>query len=117
MKTDTASVEKVLNSRCSSQFDAGPRKSHWGTFIDRPPPKKVIDNVLRCCNTPRFSSGKLTHWFEEGYLLLGFEDPKDPNIEPLVQIESGMQQEAVYLGCTAQGVGTCIHNQGIDGTR
>jgi hypothetical protein len=29
---DVASVEKVLNSRCSSGF--GPGKSHFGTFID-----------------------------------------------------------------------------------
>jgi hypothetical protein len=28
-----------------------------------------------------------------------------------------MQQEAVYLACAAEGVGTCIHNQGVDGTR
>ncbi|MDH5634998.1 MAG: hypothetical protein OEY30_04125, partial [Candidatus Bathyarchaeota archaeon] len=27
-----------------------------------------------------------------------------------------MQQEAVYLACTALGLGTCIHNQGINGT-
>jgi len=27
-----------------------------------------------------------------------------------------MQHEAVYLACAAQGVGTCIHNQGINGT-
>ena len=35
----------------------------------------------------------------------------------MLHIESGMQQEAVYLACTAQGVGTCIHNQGINGTQ
>jgi len=27
-----------------------------------------------------------------------------------------MQHQAVYLGCAAQGAGTCIHNQGINGT-
>jgi hypothetical protein len=27
-----------------------------------------------------------------------------------------MQQEAVYLACTAMGMGTCINNQGINGT-
>jgi hypothetical protein len=27
-----------------------------------------------------------------------------------------MQQEAVYLACTALGLGTCIHNLGVDGT-
>jgi hypothetical protein len=28
-----------------------------------------------------------------------------------------MQHEAVYLGCAAEGVGTCIHNEGINGTQ
>ena len=56
------------------------------------------------------------HWFKNGYLFLGFEKTKDPYTERVVHIENGMQHEAVYLACTAQGVGTCIHNQGIDGT-
>ena len=34
----------------------------------------------------------------------------------MLHIENGMQQEAVYLACQAQGVGTCIDNQGINGT-
>jgi len=116
MPREIVSIEKVLNSRCSSQFDAGPKKSHWGTFLDRRPPKKIINRALRCCKVPRFSTGKLVHWFKNGYLFLGFEKPKDPHTERVLHIESGMQQEAVYLACTAQGVGACIHNQGINGT-
>ena len=116
MNRDVISIEKVLNSRCSSQFDAGSKKSHWGTFLDRRPPKKIINRALRCCNIPRFSNGKLVHWFKNGYLFLGFEKPKDPHTGRVLHIESGMQQEAVYLACAAQGVGTCIHNQGINGT-
>jgi len=116
MTRDVVSIEKVLNSRCSSQFDVGYRKSHWGTCIHRCPSKKIINSVLRCRKIPRFSSEKLVHWFKNGYLFLGFEKPKDPHAERVLHIESGMQQEAVYLACTAQGVGTCIHNQGINGT-
>jgi hypothetical protein len=116
MTRDTVSVETVLNSRCSSGFDFEAKKSHWGTFINRPPPKKIVGRVLRCCNTPRFSEGKHLHWFKNGYLFLGFEKPNDPYTERVLHIESGMQHEAVYLACTAQGVGTCIHNQGINGT-
>jgi len=116
MTRDIVSIEKVLNSRCSSQFGVDCRKSHWGTFIHRRPSKKIINRVLRCRNIPRFSSGKLVQWFTNGYLFLGFEKPKDPNAEQVLHIESGMQQEAAYLACAAQGVGTCIHNQGINGT-
>ena len=116
MTRDKVSIEKVLNSRCSSGFNVGPKKSHWGTFINQRPPQKIIDRVLRCCNIPRFSKGKLLHWFENEYLFLGFEKPNDPYTERALHVESGMQQEAVYLACAAQGVGTCIHNQGINGT-
>jgi hypothetical protein len=35
----------------------------------------------------------------------------------VLHIESGMQHQAVYLACTAQEVGTCIHNQSINGTQ
>lgn len=116
MTRDIVSIEKVLNSRCSSGFDVGPKKRHWGTFINRHPSKKIIDRTLRCCNMPRFSKGKLLHWFKDEYLFLGFEKPNEPYTERVLHIESGMQQEAVYLACAAQGVGTCIHNQGINGT-
>jgi len=116
MRKDIASIEKVLNSRCSSNLNSEPKKSHWGAFINYPPPKKIVNRILSCCNIPRFSSGKLLHWFKNEYLFLGFEKPNDPYTERVLHIESGMQQEAVYLACTALGVGTCIHNQGINGT-
>jgi len=116
MTGDIVSIEKVLNSRCSSRFHVGPKKNQWSTFTDRHPPNNIIKRVVRCCNIPRFSNGKLVHWFKNGYLFLGFEKPDKPHAERVLHIESGMQQEAVYLACTAQGVGTCIDNQGINGT-
>jgi hypothetical protein len=116
MTRDIVSIEKVLNSRCSGGFDFGTKKSHWGTFIDQRPPKKIINRILRCCNIPRFSNGKLLHCFKDEYLFLGFEKSNDPYMERVLHIESGMQQEAVYLACAAHGIGTCIHNQGINGT-
>jgi hypothetical protein len=114
MKRDTVSVEKVLNSRCSSDF--GPKKSQFGTFVNKRPPETVIDQIINCLNIPRFSMGKLLHWFEHEYLFLGFENPKNPSAERVLHVESGMQHEAVYLGCAAEAVGTCIHSLGIEGT-
>jgi len=111
------SIEKVLNSRCSSDFDVGPKKRHWGTFINQYPQKKIINRIIRCCNISRLSGGKLSHWFKNGYLFIGFEKPNIPHMEQVLHIESGMQHEAVYLACTALGIGTCIHNQGINGTK
>lgn len=112
------SVEKVLNSRCSCDFDDNPKKDHWGVFIkDKHPSRRILERVLRCCKkTPQFSKGKLSLWFEDEYLFLGFEKTNDPFETRLLHIESGMQQEAVYLACTALGLGTCIRNLGVDGT-
>lgn len=114
MSGDVVSVEKALNSRCSSGL--GPKKSHFGTFTNKHPSEKTIDNILNCLNIPRFSDGKLLHWFQNDYLYLGFENPRDPHKERMLHLESGMQHEAVYLACAAEGVGTCIHNQDINGT-
>jgi hypothetical protein len=117
LTVDIISIEKVLNSRCSSDLDNIAIKSHWGTLINQRPPEKAIDQILRCCNIPRFSDGKLAQWFENGNFFLGFERPKNQHEEQLLHVESGMQQEAVYIACAALGIGTCIHNEGINGTQ
>ena len=117
MMTKIISVEKVLNSRCSSDFNGDPKKNHWGVFIkDKHPSRRIIERLLRCCRVPQFSDGKLLLWFEDEYLFLGFEKSNDPYTTRLLHIESGMQQEAAYLACTALGLGNCIHNLGINGT-
>jgi hypothetical protein len=115
--TDIISVEKVLNSRCSCDFDGNPKNNHWGMFIkDKHPSQETIQHMLQCCRVPQFSGGKLSLWFEDEHLFLGFEKTNDPFNTRLLHVESGMQQEAVYLACTALGLGTCIHNLGVEGT-
>lgn len=116
LPTVTVSIEKVLNSRCSSGFGGFSKRRHWGTFKNAQPPQETIRRITSCCKVPQYSSGKLEFWFKEKYLFLSFEKQKDPYEERMLHIESGMQHEAVYLSCAALGVGTCIHNQGINGT-
>ena len=111
------SIEKVLNSRCSCDFDGNPKNDHWGMFANnKHPSQENLQVVLECCNAPQFSDGKLLHWFKDEYLFLGFEKVTEPFEMRLLHIESGMQQEAVYLACTALALGTCIFNMGINGT-
>jgi len=118
MPKDIVSVEKVLNSRCSSDFDGNSKENHWGDFVrDKSPSHEIVEHILRCCKVPQYSDGKLLLWFENKYLFLGFEKTNEPFQTRMLHIESGMQQEAVYLACTALGVGTCIHNLGINGTQ
>jgi hypothetical protein len=116
MTKDTVSIEKVLNSRCTSGFATGLKKRHWGTFVNTPFPRSRVNNILIYCKVPQFSGGKLVQWFDDERLFVGFEKTKDPYVERVLNIESGMQQEAVYLACAATGLGVCILNQGINGT-
>lgn len=110
------SIEKVLNSRCSCDFDGNPKNDHWGIFLEHHRlSQEIIDCILQCCNVPQYSDGKLLTWFDEKYLFLGFKKAQQPLKTRMLHIESGMQHEAVYLACTAMGMGTCIHNVGING--
>jgi hypothetical protein len=109
------SIEKALNSRCSS--DSGPTKSHFGTFKKKDPSKKVMDLVVKCLNVPQFSGRKLLCLFENRHLVSGFENSENDYTQRLLHIESGMQQQAVYLACSAIGMGTCIHNLGVNGAQ
>lgn len=114
---EIVSVEKVLNSRCSSDFDGNPKKNHWGAFIkNKYPSPEILKRLLQYCRIPRYSDEKLLLWSEDEYLFLGFQKNTDPFKTRLHHIESGMQQEAVYLACTALGLGTRIRNLGINGT-
>jgi hypothetical protein len=111
------SIEEILNSRCSCDFGADPKNNHWGMFKkDKLPSSEDIQRILQCCEVPQFSDIELLQWWEGKYLFIGFKKPKDCFEVRLLHIESGMQQEAIYLACTATGVGTCIQNLGVNGT-
>jgi hypothetical protein len=116
MIREKISVEKVLNSRCSCGSETGLKKRHWGTFIDTPSLSYRTNNILDFCKVPQFSAGKLVNWFDNECLFVGFERQNDPFVERILNIESGLQQEAVYLYCAANRLGVCIFNQGINGT-
>lgn len=52
-------------------------------------------------------------WFEVGLLFSGFEKTDDPPRDCLLDIESGMQHEAVCLVSTALELGNRIHNLSV----
>ena len=72
------SVERVLNSRCSSDFAGVSRRRHWGTFKGNEPSEEAIKRVIRYCEVPQFSRGKLELWQQDRLLFLGFEKQGDP---------------------------------------
>jgi hypothetical protein len=111
------SVEKVLNSRCSCGFDSTSKNSHWGVFSEQKyPSREDLQTVLEYCSVPQLSDERLFQEFQDKYIVLSVKKKDDPFKMRLLHVESGMQQEAVYLACTALGLGTCIHNLGVNGT-
>lgn len=100
-------VETALNSRCSSGG------GHWGVFDESSPPSPQQLALVREAaeRIPRFTSGRLFVDLEGEWFTLAVE----PGAGEWEHVESGMQQQAIYLACAALGLGTCIHNVGVDG--
>jgi len=110
------SVEKALNSRCTSDYDDDPSIFHWGMFDKN---KKLSDkqilNILSLSKIPRFTQKTCEIRFQKNMLSF-IVDPTTQGIErEILMIESGMQQQAVGLVCSALGVGTVIKNMGVEG--
>lgn len=64
---------------------------------------------------PRFTSRDLIIREDENRLLFLMEGGVEELEGCWMNVESGMQQEAVHLACAAIGLGTCIYNLGVNG--
>ncbi|MCD6505497.1 hypothetical protein J7M22_02615 [Candidatus Poribacteria bacterium] len=103
-------VELTLNSRCSSG------RGHWGVFDEsKQLDSHQIDLVKKATQIPRFTNRRLFLDFSSDPILIAVEPGVTGIEEDWLHVESGMQQQAIYLACAALGIGTCIHNVGIDG--
>jgi hypothetical protein len=110
------SLEKALNSRCSSDYDNDTSIGHWGMFDKT---KKLsldqIQTIVSSAKVPRFTEYKCEIRSEKN-LLFFIADPKAQGTDrDCLMIESGMQQQAVSLICAAMGVGTLLKNVGPGG--
>jgi hypothetical protein len=112
----TISVETALNSRCSSDDDGNPRKFHWGMFErTRRLSDTQIRQVVDLARAPRLTDGKIGIRLEDNMLTFLVDDRAADIQKEKLMVESGMQQQAVGLVCSALGVGTVIKNLGKDG--
>jgi hypothetical protein len=111
------SVELALNSRCSSDYDGNPRKFHWGIF-DRT--KKLseeqIGEIVDLAKVPRFSDGKIRVRSDHNLLTFLVDHHATVVQKRRMMVESGMQQQAVGLICSALGVGMVVKSLGKDGS-
>jgi len=114
---ENISVETALNSRCSSDNDGDPKNFHWGIFDNsKKLSYKHISIILKATNIPRFINKALKVHNKKNFLTFTI-DRKAKGIErEWLMVESGMQQQAVFLTCAALGIGVQIHNMGKDGS-
>lgn len=112
----TISVEMALNSRCSSDDDGNPRKFHWGMF-DRTKrlSEKQIGEIIDLAKVPRLTDGKMEIRVEHSMLTFLIDNHAMDIQKERLMVESGMQQQAVGLTCSALGVGMVMKNLGKDG--
>jgi hypothetical protein len=113
---ECVSVEKALNSRCSSDYDDDPSLFHWGMF-DKSKflSEEDVQRVIGLSNIRRFTSRALGIRAEKNTLFF-VTDPQAVGIEKdWLMVESGMHQQAVSLVCAALGVGSVLLNLGPDG--
>lgn len=110
------SVEKALNSRCSSDTNTNQLKAHWGLYN---PDKLLLHEhtgaIMQALQIPRFTNMELSVDLETNPIVLSI--PAEGSKEELdfAHIESGMQQQAIHLVCAALGMGVCIKNIGVNG--
>ncbi len=113
----TVSVEKALNSRCTSDYSANQKYHHWGMFDNT---KKLtghqIDQIVALTEKiPRFTQGRVETLAKGNMLTFSIEDVPPGIQRDWMMVESGMQQQAAGLVCAALGIGMVFKNLGIDG--
>jgi len=112
------SLEKALNSRCTSDGDGNPKNFHWGMFD---PLKRItasqVAEVARLAKVPRFTDGTLSVRSNGNVLTVVVGSPKSSSSLDAVMIEGGMMQQAICLVCSALGIGNVFQNLGVSGTK
>ena len=114
---DAVSVEMALNSRCSSDYDDNPKKFHWGMFDrNKRLSEEQIYKIIHLIKIPRFTDRQLNIHYKNKNLLFTVEKTNN-NLtkEHWAMVESGMQQQALGLICSALGVGMVLKGISEDG--
>jgi hypothetical protein len=110
------SVEMALNSRCSSDYDGNPRKFHWGMFVEtKTLSAEYLGMIIDLAIIPRFTQTKISVESEDNILFFLIEDIPSGKERDWAMVESGMQQQAVGLVCSALGIGISLKGLGKDG--
>lgn len=111
------SLEKALNSRCTSDSDGNPRKFHWGMFdTSRRITEPQVAEVIKLSRVPRFTEGELFVRVA-GNTLTVIGRLGAGAAMGHIMVEAGMMQQAICLVCAALGIGNVFKNLGVDGKK
>ena len=113
----TVSVEKALNSRCTSDYTGNQQYHHWGMFDNtkRLTKEQMNQIVALAGQIPRFTEERVEIIAKDNIISFVMEDVPPGIQRDWMMVESGMQQQAVGLVCAALGVGMVFRNLGMDG--
>ena len=110
------SVEKALNSRCSSDYDDDPSFVHWGMFDgNRKLTDAQIEKIVELCKIPRFTDYKCEIRAEKNILSFIMDSRVQDQEHQLLMIENGMLQQSASLLCAALGIGSLFKSIGPQG--
>lgn len=110
------SVETALNSRCTSDYDDNPELFHWGMFDKAQRlSSEQISTVADLATIPRFTSLRAEIKIERNILTFIADNHATGIQRDWLMVESGMQQQAVCLLCSALGIGMVFKSLGADG--
>jgi len=110
------SVEMALNSRCNSDYDGIPEIFHWGAFDKKKKlTKEQIETIVGYAKIPEFTNHRSEINSDYNILTFIIENQTFEIERQWLMVESGMQQQAVCLVCSALGVGLVFKNRGKNG--
>ncbi|MBZ5688633.1 MAG: hypothetical protein LAP86_26760 [Acidobacteriia bacterium] len=114
---ERVSVERALNSRCSSDYDNDPEIFHWGMFdTSARLSSNQVDRIVRLAERCRLSERGTRVETDQEALTFSADAAELEHAREARMIESGMQQQAVCLVCAALGAALVFDSQGPDGT-
>jgi hypothetical protein len=112
------SVEKALNSRCTSDYDNEQNIFHWGIFDQtRRLSDDQLSELVDEARIPRFTKHSLEITRERNILTFVTDYDLPEEQKQWLMVESGMLQQAVCLLCAASGIGMVFKSLGPDGSR
>jgi hypothetical protein len=112
----SVSVETALNSRCNSDYGDDQRVFHWGQFMrDGKLSDEDQDRIVNLAKIPGLITPSTKIIRDKNHLTFVIDNAKNGLDRDFSMIESGIQQQAIGIVCSALGAGMVFQNLTMDG--